>query len=117
MPLPPKVQEEREKLAKRVVEDIRSGKPFFWDSGHYNRSHRNLIADLAQALTGETPDTAQAVEAPAYKTFIKYSFQFLFRYFLQKFLNPLRLSTALPDLYDQCRRPEQLELQGRPKFL
>ena len=46
MPLPPKVQEEREKLAKRVVEDIRSGNPFFWDSGHYNRSHRNLIADL-----------------------------------------------------------------------
>lgn len=49
MPLPPKIQEEREALAKRVVEDIRSGKPFFWDSGHYERyghTHRNLIADL-----------------------------------------------------------------------
>lgn len=28
MPLPQKIQEEREALAKRVVEDIRSGKPF-----------------------------------------------------------------------------------------
>lgn len=46
MPLPPKIQEEREKLAKRVVEDIRSGKPFFWDSGHYGRPHRNLVADM-----------------------------------------------------------------------
>lgn len=46
MPLPPKIQEEREKLAKRVVEDIRSGKPFFWDSGHYGRPHRNLVADI-----------------------------------------------------------------------
>lgn len=46
MPLPPKIQEEREKLAKKVVEDIRSGKPFFWDSGHYGRPHRNLIADM-----------------------------------------------------------------------
>ncbi len=46
MPLPPKIQEERENLAKRVVEDIRSGKPFFWDSGHYGRPHRNLVADI-----------------------------------------------------------------------
>lgn len=46
MPLPPKIQEEREALAKRVVEDIRSGKPFFWDSGHYGHPHRNLVADL-----------------------------------------------------------------------
>lgn len=46
MPLPQKIQEEREALAKRVVEDIRSGKPFFWDSGHYGHPHRNLVADL-----------------------------------------------------------------------
>lgn len=46
MPLPPKVQEEREALAKRVVDDIRSGKPFFWDCGHYGRPHRNLVADM-----------------------------------------------------------------------
>ena len=46
MPLPPKVQEERESLSKQVVKDILSGKPFFWDSGHYGRPHRNLIADL-----------------------------------------------------------------------
>ena len=46
MPLPPRVQEEREKLANRVVEDILSGKPFFWDNGHYGRPHRNLISDM-----------------------------------------------------------------------
>ena len=46
MSLPQKIQEEREALAKRVVEDIRSGKPFFWDSGHYGHPHRNLVADL-----------------------------------------------------------------------
>lgn len=47
MPLPPKVTEEREAFVKQVVEDIRAGKPPFWDSGNYGKPQRNLIADMA----------------------------------------------------------------------
>lgn len=47
MPLPPKVTEEREAFVKKVVEDIRAGKPPFWDSGNYGKPQRNLIADMA----------------------------------------------------------------------
>lgn len=34
MALPAHVQEKRNDLAKKVIQDIETGKPFFWDAGH-----------------------------------------------------------------------------------
>lgn len=41
MALPEHVQKERNELVERVVQDIKEGKPFFWDSGHYGHAPRN----------------------------------------------------------------------------
>lgn len=49
MALPKKIQNQRKELVDKVVKDIESGKPFFWDSGHYGKQPRNLL----KAIKGE----------------------------------------------------------------
>lgn len=39
----------RKELVDKIVADIESGKPFFWDKGHYGKKPRNLL----KALNGE----------------------------------------------------------------
>lgn len=46
MAIPSKVQEKRQAFTEKIIEDIRSGKPFFWDPGVVSNPPRNLIADL-----------------------------------------------------------------------
>lgn len=46
MALPEKIQQQRNEMVKQIVEDIKSGKPFFWDSGHYGKYPRNLLKAL-----------------------------------------------------------------------
>lgn len=43
MALPEKVQQQRNELVKKIVEDIQNGKPFFWDSGHYGKRPQNAV--------------------------------------------------------------------------
>ncbi len=49
MALPKKVQDQRNELVKKVIKDIESGKPFFWDCEHYGKRPRNLL----QATKGQ----------------------------------------------------------------
>lgn len=46
MALPEKIQQQRNEMVKQIVEDIKSGKPFFWDSGHFGKYPRNLLKAL-----------------------------------------------------------------------
>lgn len=46
MAIPSKVQEKRQAFTEKIIDDIRSGKPFFWDPGVVFNPPRNLIADL-----------------------------------------------------------------------
>lgn len=46
MALPEKIQQQRNEMVKQIVEDIKAGKPFFWDSGHFGKYPRNLLKAL-----------------------------------------------------------------------
>lgn len=46
MALPEKIQQQRNEMVKQIVEDIKVGKPFFWDSGHFDKYPRNLLKAL-----------------------------------------------------------------------
>lgn len=46
MVLPEKIQQQRNEMVKQIVEDIKAGKPFFWDSGHFGKYPRNLLKAL-----------------------------------------------------------------------
>ena len=48
MALPEKIQQQRNEMVKQIVEDIKAGKPFFWDSGHFGKYPRNLLQKKQQ---------------------------------------------------------------------
>jgi len=45
MALPEHIQKDRNELVERVVQDIKEGKPFFWDKGHYGHPPRNATTE------------------------------------------------------------------------
>lgn len=45
MALPEHIQKDRNELVERVVQDIKEGKPFFWDKGHYGHPPRNASTE------------------------------------------------------------------------
>ena len=46
MAFPNKIQNNRNELVNKIIEDIQSGKPFFWNEGFFNTEPKNLICAL-----------------------------------------------------------------------
>lgn len=46
MAFPNKIQNNRNELVNKIIKDIQSGKPFFWNEGFFNAEPKNLICAL-----------------------------------------------------------------------